>query len=320
MNDYINNLPKHIVQSNLWLDFKKEYGANITDVGGVLVSVSNLPFGFKIGYAPKVNPQKVNFEDLKSFSKKNNLIAIRFDTPFVVKGTKDFEVQDKLMREHCLKASDTAFTRYDILQDIAPSLDDILSKMKSKTRYNVRYATKNGVKVRFANSSEDFSTFYNLLKSTAQRQKYGIRDKKYYQLLWSRLKKSQKGEILIAEHENNILACWFVSVLDGIGYYMYGGSSLFKQNLQVSSLLAFEAIRFSKEQGASIFDFWGVDKNLDNKNSKFYGVTRFKLGFGGEVIEYMDSYDLVIDKLHYSPFISLYGVREKINDLRRSIF
>ena len=269
----------------------------------------------------KVNPSKINFAELKKIAKQKNLIAIRFDVPFMVKDSQNekYLVANKQMNTECSQTEDSAFTRYDILQNIDIDEPTLLNNIKGKTRYNINYAIKKGVSIIEVQNDSDFDKFYDLLIDTSKRQNYGIRDKKYYKLLFDKLVSTNSGAILIAKHEQDILAAWFLSFYDEVGYYMYGASNVVKQNFQASSLLAFEAMKLAQKKGCKLFDFWGVDKDLSDKNSKYYGVTRFKLGFGGEVIEYMDSYDLVLKKPFYYLFIILFKVRQKFITLKKKV-
>jgi lipid II:glycine glycyltransferase (peptidoglycan interpeptide bridge formation enzyme) len=53
-------------------------------------------------------------------------------------------------------------------------------------------------------------------------------------------------------------------------------------------LLKWEAIRSSREQGASVYDMWGLSHG---------GIAHFKAGFGGREVRYIGAYRLVLDRL-----------------------
>jgi lipid II:glycine glycyltransferase (peptidoglycan interpeptide bridge formation enzyme) len=53
--------------------------------------------------------------------------------------------------------------------------------------------------------------------------------------------------------------------------------------------------------GLQIYDFWGLD-TLSQKNP---GFARFKLGFGGQKLEYAGAYDIVLEKGQYLVYKSL---------------
>jgi lipid II:glycine glycyltransferase (peptidoglycan interpeptide bridge formation enzyme) len=53
-------------------------------------------------------------------------------------------------------------------------------------------------------------------------------------------------------------------------------------------LLKWEAIRSSREQGATSYDLWGLATG---------GIAHFKTGFGGREVRYIGAWDLVLDQL-----------------------
>ena len=53
-------------------------------------------------------------------------------------------------------------------------------------------------------------------------------------------------------------------------------------------LLKWEAIRTSREQGATSYDLWGLATG---------GIAHFKTGFGGREHHYIGAWDLVLDPL-----------------------
>jgi lipid II:glycine glycyltransferase (peptidoglycan interpeptide bridge formation enzyme) len=53
-------------------------------------------------------------------------------------------------------------------------------------------------------------------------------------------------------------------------------------------LLKWEAIRSSRELGATSYDLWGLATG---------GIAHFKTGFGGREVRYIGAWDLVLDPL-----------------------
>jgi len=313
-------LNQHLVQSDYWATIKSLSGSKVLNINGLVCTLSKIPLlNYYIAYVPKISPCVIDFDKLRDIAKTENIFLYRFDVPFVIKDftKKSFIDFDAYMKENCIKSPTDTFTKYDILLDLAKSEEEIFSNFKSKTRYNVNYSIRNGVKVKIAENDEDFKQFWRLMQKTAKRQHYFIRSRDFYYTMWQLLKADNKAEILIAQYKNIPLASWFLSFFDKVGNYMYGGSSIEYQKLQASSLIAYESIKLAKQKGVSYFDFWGSDKDLSDPNSKFYGVTRFKLGFGGEVVEFMDSYDFVINKGLYKTFILSYKIFRKLVELKR---
>ncbi len=55
-------------------------------------------------------------------------------------------------------------------------------------------------------------------------------------------------------------------------------------------LLQWEAIRWAKQTGCEVYDFWGAPDNFE-KDDPLWGVWRFKSGFNGKVIRHIGAWD-----------------------------
>ena len=75
-----------------------------------------------------------------------------------------------------------------------------------------------------------------------------------------------------------------------------------------SNLLMWEAIKFGKKLGLKNFDMWGALGNTPDKNDPWYGFHRFKEGYGPKLIEFIGSFDLVINPFLYE----IYKIIDKI--------
>jgi peptidoglycan pentaglycine glycine transferase (the first glycine) len=59
-------------------------------------------------------------------------------------------------------------------------------------------------------------------------------------------------------------------------------------------LLQWEAIRWAKAHGCTVYDFWGAPNALD-EHDPMYGVFRFKEGFGGKFTQTIGAHDFVVN-------------------------
>ena len=76
-----------------------------------------------------------------------------------------------------------------------------------------------------------------------------------------------------------------------------------------SNLMMWEAIKFGKKLGLKKFDMWGaLSKNPDTKDS-WYGFHKFKEGYGARHVEFLGSYDFVINKKLYIVYKILNKIR-----------
>jgi lipid II:glycine glycyltransferase (peptidoglycan interpeptide bridge formation enzyme) len=80
----------------------------------------------------------------------------------------------------------------------------------------------------------------------------------------------------------------------------YGGMTDAGADSRANYLLKWEAIRSSKERGATSYDLWGLATG---------GIAHFKTGFGGREVRYIGAWDLVLDPLGRRVYESAQGGR-----------
>ena len=81
-------------------------------------------------------------------------------------------------------------------------------------------------------------------------------------------------------------------------WYMYGASRDLHRNLMPNHLLQWEAMRWAKAQGCTVYDMWGAPDVLD-ESDPMWGVYRFKEGFGGQFVRHLGAYDHPASRLLY---------------------
>lgn len=301
---------KHIVQSPEWAQVKKAFGKKTISAGGAIYTLHPLPkIGYNYAYCPKVNPEDVDFEEVRKSLYANKCIGLSFDVPNVSVGSPEEKKAIEKLGSYCVKADRSEFAQANVILDLSPSEKDLFSHMAPKHRYNTRYALKNGVTVRLAERKEDIKVFYDLVQETAVREHFFNRPQHYYEIIWDILHPKNMCDLIIAEHGDKTLAAWMLFRYENVLYYPYGGSSLENRNLFASNALGWEAIRFGKRTNCLLFDMWGAAIDPSNQNDSYYGFTNFKIKFGGKHIVYVNSYDMVINKPLYKLFKSANSLR-----------
>lgn len=309
-------MKRHIVQSHEWAEVKNRYGTEAVEAGGVVYTKHKLPLLKKCyAYCPRVNPEDVDFKALTNSLKENSCVGLTFDVPNIIKDTEEGKRAEQLLRKHGRKSKRSEFAKANVLLDISKSEQELFEGMHKKHRYNTRHAMKTGIVVDLAETEKDFDEFFDLFQSTALRQKYFIRPKKYYKDIWDTLHPRGICHILTAKYNNEALASWMIFIHDGILYYPYGGSEPEQRNLFASNALGWEVIRFGKSHGCELFDMWGAAEDPSDEKDEYYGFTNFKLKFGGELVHYISSYDIIINKPLYSLFTFFNNLRWKLLDL-----
>ena len=133
-------------------------------------------------------------DDLQSFAKKQGAIFLKID-PDVLLGTGIPESEDsrednggqvvmsELKRRGWRFSSDQIQFKNTVLIDLSASEDEMLARMKQKTRYNIRLAEKKGVTVRIGTQA-DLPMLYKMYAETSVRDGFVIRNEEYYQTVW----------------------------------------------------------------------------------------------------------------------------------------
>lgn len=312
----MTNNNQHPLQSLLWGEFRKKTGVEVIYENNLLLTLHKIPYtNYTVGYLPKsLIPTKNMLVKLKKTVDKKNCIFIQIEP--------DVEMSEKHKSEiknlGLIGSARPLFTKYTFVLDLTKTEEELLKNMHSKTRYNIKLAQKKGVRVLEDNSDKAFKKYLDLTRETTNRQGFYAHNQKYHELMWKTLRQAQgkpinldelSAHLLKAEYKNETLVTWILFVLGNTLYYPYGASSNKYRDVMASNLLMWEAIRFGKNLGLKEFDMWGaLDKNPDVKDS-WYGFHKFKEGYGGRHVEFLGSFDFVINEKLYTIYKILNGVR-----------
>lgn len=201
--------------------------------------------------------------------------------------------------------------------DLRQDLDAIMKRQHSKTRYNINLAARKGVSVSDA-GRDGVEVFSLLMNETGDRDGFAPRPTAYYRDALDLL--GDHAQLLLAEHEGEVLAGLFLTKFNGTATYLFGSSTSHKRNLMAPYLLQWEAMRRSKEAGMHTYDFWGVPEDLredaaalrdtdasaddlppwrEHEVGDLWGVYRFKRGFGGRLATTCGAWDYIYSPARY---------------------
>jgi lipid II:glycine glycyltransferase (peptidoglycan interpeptide bridge formation enzyme) len=173
-----------------------------------------------------------------------------------------------------------------VIVDLAAGENDLLSRMKSKTRYNIRLAERKGVSVR-AGDERDLPTFYRLLSMTAERQRFRIPPADYFGHMFGTLSRRGLARILVAEYGQESLSAALLITFGDTVSYKRGAWSGQHGELHPNELLHWSAMRWAKAAGYRYYDFEGVHRQTDGAEppgAEAQTVSRFKMRFGGQLV------------------------------------
>ncbi len=310
----------HPLQSWEWGQARMENGVKVIRIGEYhddalkhvfQMTLHPIPHtNWKIGYIPRSEmPSTKVIEFLSKIGQEHNLIFIKLEPNI----KKTFEVYKKAIGSKFLihKSPHPLFPEWTQVLDLTKSEDELMKKLKSKTRYNIRLATKKGIVIKEQSDDQGFKIFLKLYFETCRRQHYYGHDESYHHIIWKHLKK-KIAHILIAHYNGEPLAAYELFYFNKRFYYPYGGSSIKYREVMASNLLMWEAIKLGKKLGAAEFDMWGsLPPHSDSNKSSWGGFTRFKEGYSTHYRQFTGSYDLVVKPTLYK----IYSLAHKIRSV-----
>jgi len=305
----LNQIATHPLQTSAWMNFRKAWGNEILTTKWGIITVHKIPFTkYKIGIFEK-GPAltRVQLLELRKLAKENNLIFIKLEPSFA-KTTEGQAQLIKLLRNSGCVRGRRLFTPTTFWVDLNLSEEELLKGFSSKTRYNIRLAQRQGVKVVEDNSDKAFEKYLKLTFETAKRQGFYAHTEKYHRLMWQYLKPAGIAHLLTATYRGEVITAWILFVWKDFLYYPYGASTDKYKNVMANNLMMWEAICLGRSLGLKTFDLWGREEGK--------GFTRFKEGYNPKVIEFIGSWDLVINKPLYYLYRIAEGLRWKFLRLK----
>jgi len=308
-------------QSFAYSDIQKKIGREVkrfdilnNDISiGFAVLVSYPLFGkLKYWYIP-YGPVLSNYSDsiikgvkesLIDFIKTNGGVFVRLDF-----GISESGYDQSFLAKYFTKSNTSSYSgayfqpRAEWYTDISKSPEDILTAMHSKTRYSVRYAQKKGVTTEIVktNLKEKLTDFLNLMKLTAKRNGFALHGDKYYECYFEEVERTGRGFVIEARLDGTVLASHLVFVVGDTAHYVFGATSDSHKDLCAPYLAHFNAMLYSKELGATCYNFGAI--STSNIDKSWQGLTVFKQKFGGYTVTHSPFYDLVINPFWYYIYI-----------------
>lgn len=323
---YLLDLPQpHFLQSSQWAQVKEKLGWKAffkiwkTDendiIAGALIlerqiKIPFLPIRAAIQYIPK--GPLVDWEnkhlivkvlaDLQKFARDRKVIFVKIDPDVYIenpiltntKGNYSMNSQNVLsaFSERSWRFSDSQVQFQNSMWiDLRLSDEQLLANMKQKTRYNVRLAQKKGIKIRVADTKE-YPLLYQMYAQTSIRDQFVIRPASYYLDLWEKFSQAGYCEALLAEYEGLAVAGIMLYYFGNRAFYVYGMSTDQYRNFMPTYAIQWEAIKRSKEKGMKFYDLWGAPAEIIDSDP-MYGVYRFKLGLGAELVKTIGGWDYI---------------------------
>jgi lipid II:glycine glycyltransferase (peptidoglycan interpeptide bridge formation enzyme) len=179
---------------------------------------------------------------------------------------------------------------------------DLLTGFNQLWRRNIKKADKAGVEVT-QGGPDDLPEFHALYVATAKRDGFTPRGLTYFQRMWRAMTSEDPDRIrlYLARLDGEALAATTAVRVGAHVWYSYGASADHKREVRPSNAIQWQMMRDALADGADVYDLRGITDTLDPDNHLF-GLIQFKLGTGGEAVEYVGEWDYPVNPLMYKAF------------------
>ena len=329
-DEFLKDYPDaHLLQTGAWGELKSTFGwsavrlatrpdqAGVNGRQGAQILFRRLPLGLTLAYIPKgpVNLDQAGEAsgwqelwkevDALCYDRKSIFLKVEPDLwePSTLAETPEIQVSQ--LPAGFRQSQQSIQPWRTLLVDLQGDEEGVLSRMKQKTRYNIRLALKKGIVV---SASSDLDTFHRLMSVTGERDAFGVHSLEYYRRVYELFNPLRECELLVASFQGEPTAALMVFAHGARAWYFYGASSDEHRDLMPNYLLQWEAMRWARQRGCTSYDLWGVpdvdeqalEANFTQKTGGLWGVYRFKRGFGGQLRRALGPWDRVYKPSWYA--------------------
>lgn len=170
----------------------------------------------------------------------------------------------------------------------------VRSGLNTQWRRNIRLAERAGVKVWQADAAR-LPVFHELYVETARRDGFTPRPLAYFERMFRELHAATPDGVRLyfAGVDGAASAAALMIRFGACAWFAYGASSTRHRELRASNAVQWQMIQDCIDDGMKYYDPRGIAETLDPDHPMF-GLLRFKIGTGGEVVEYPGEYDLAL--------------------------
>jgi len=321
VNDFLLSCPGNpFLQSGEWAEFLQATGQPfhywaVEDKGGLVLvaGLAEKPLGAgkKYLYCPQgpvisqdsAAKQAVSVwqEAVKQEARRLNAVFLRLEPE-----------QAKLWPVRGLVKTIDVQPAQTVVLDLGLPSATLLGQMHPKTRYNIRLAGRKGVTVEEASGAAAVSELWQMMRQTARRDGFRLHHREYYEQMLTALGGGSlanpaklKLRLYFARYGSELLAAAIVGFFGNFATYLHGASANSRRNLMAPYALQWHAMLAAQQAGYRYYDLYGVDEQ------KWPGVTRFKRGFGGQVISRAGTYDWPLAPNWYRLYTFIRYMRRK---------
>jgi len=293
-----------VVQTSRWGRIKNSVGCDSirvvleeadTIIGGAQILTTRIPMLGTLGYVPRGPLSPADCEE----TRRRLVEAIRQVAKD--RGVKHLTIQpcttdsstgEVLERSGFRPTPRGVAPVATILVDLAQGVDAMKTGLRRQTRQGIEIAERRGLTVR-RGTRDDLGIFHELLQETAARQRFSGFPFDYYESMWDELDPPGGVVLFIAERDGEAVSAELDILFRGYMIAKARGWSGQHGDCRPNQLLVWRAMKWGAENGHRWYDHEGIEPGAagallagERLPERFVNSpTRFKLGFGGEVVQ-----------------------------------
>ena len=244
---------------------------------------------------------------LKKFAKENSCFMIRFSPLYEENNDLENFYENNNFKKAPIHNVDALVSQYI---DLTNEIEEIRRDM-SKTKRNLlnRLLKNDDISVKVFNDTSQFDIFKKFHKQIVELK--GYTDKSVDILLRELELQVEHGMcyMLVGYYKNQPIGVWQCTIY-GKYMHLYQAATdvnFREDNINISYILFWEAVKLGKSLGCKTFDLFGgiVPEGYEGKKHPWKGVSDFKKSMGGTTVTYMHSRDYRLKKMKYSIYYLL---------------
>jgi lipid II:glycine glycyltransferase (peptidoglycan interpeptide bridge formation enzyme) len=286
----------HVLQTAGWGELKAATGWNVRRFvleGGVAqVLLKPLPLGLSVAYAPRgplVAPEHLGeaIAALREALARERCASLLCDP----EAPDDPAIRASLARTGVSASPVFVQPRRTLLMDLSKGDEELFAAMRKKTRQYIHKAERAAV---VTEESRDVDRFMKVLSAVGQRDRFAIRSREYFETLLSAF--GDRALLMFARIGDEDTGAMLLVRMADRAWELYGGWSGAHAEARPFYLLKWRAMLRMRQLGVRRYDMYGL---ADSADDPLAGVENFKLGYGGEVVEWIGALETPVRKALY---------------------
>jgi peptidoglycan pentaglycine glycine transferase (the first glycine) len=286
----------HVLQSAGWGELKATTGWNVRrfvlDGGVAQVLLKPLPLGVSVAYAPRgplVAPEQLAdaIAALRVALARERCASLLCDP----EAPDDPAIRASLARAGVSASPVFVQPRRTLLMDLSKGDEELFAAMRKKTRQYIHKAERAGV---VTEESRDVDRFMKVLSAVGQRDRFAIRSREYFETLLSAF--GDRALLMFARLGDEDAGAMLLVRIADRAWELYGGWSGAHAEARPFYLLKWRAMLRMRQLGVRRYDMYGL---ADSADDPLAGVENFKLGYGGEVVEWIGALETPVHRALY---------------------